>query len=226
MTRTLIFLAILLTTIAPLSAQEPDKSVDYSIRINSATNLRANPTTSADHIDTVPAGTQLNVTHEEGNWLQVTHREQNVWMANWLGHTRLAAPLPPQPHYPDFDPYTLFPDCTPAQFQPYAEWLLRINYLQIKFIVELFQDDPFSTTSYLFYNVSRTPDTAVQNFSLPPCRQAVELRTLTHHRLANAILFIMTMLTNNQDTVDEIHANQRKISVRIHELTPVIDINP
>ena len=62
----------------------------YSIRANGRYNLRAAPSLQGRFIETVPPGTVLHVVGEHDRWLKINRNGAEVWMAGWLGYTRVA----------------------------------------------------------------------------------------------------------------------------------------
>ena len=62
---------------------------DYQIRTDHYTNLRASYSLSATIVETVPTGTTLHVVGRTNRWLQINRNGINVWMADWVGHTRI-----------------------------------------------------------------------------------------------------------------------------------------
>ena len=75
-----LFFASLVT-----SAQE------YQIRTNHNTNLREGNSLTAGVVVTVSSGTVLHVVGNVNRWLQINRNGNTVWMAEWVGHTRVAA---------------------------------------------------------------------------------------------------------------------------------------
>ena len=63
----------------------------YSIRVNVNANIRAQPSLGATWLETVPAGTILEVLSQSGRWFKI-NRKGGAWMAGWLSHDRVAAP--------------------------------------------------------------------------------------------------------------------------------------
>ena len=63
----------------------------YHIQVAHNTNLRESYSLSAGIVETAPAGTTLLVTGQYGEWLKINHNGE-AWMANWVRHTRVAAP--------------------------------------------------------------------------------------------------------------------------------------
>ena len=68
---------------------------NYSIRVTYNTNLRVAGSLQARIVETAPAGTILNVIGSADRWLQIS-RNGNVWMADWVGHTRVEQTAPTQ----------------------------------------------------------------------------------------------------------------------------------
>ena len=62
---------------------------DYDIRIEHYTNLRASHSLQSAIIETAPAGTILQVIGSVNRWLQINRNGNEVWMASWVGHTRV-----------------------------------------------------------------------------------------------------------------------------------------
>ena len=62
---------------------------DYDIRIRYNTNLRASHSLQSAIIETAPAGTILHVIGSNSRWLQINSNGNQVWMASWVGHTRV-----------------------------------------------------------------------------------------------------------------------------------------
>ena len=70
---------------------------NYQIRITYNTNLRASYSTSSRIIETAPSGAVLHITGTQGRWLQVSKNGNQLWMAGWVGHTRVDNPPQAQP---------------------------------------------------------------------------------------------------------------------------------
>ena len=71
----------------------------YDIRTTSRNNLRAAPSLDGTFLETVPAGTVLHVVGRLNRWLKISRNGNEVWMADWIGYSRIegsagAAPLP------------------------------------------------------------------------------------------------------------------------------------
>ena len=62
---------------------------DYGIRVNNNTNLRATYSLEGDRVETVPAGTILQVVGRFNRWLKINRNGNEVWMADWVGFTRV-----------------------------------------------------------------------------------------------------------------------------------------
>ena len=67
---------------------------DYAIRVTFNTNLRAAASLQANIIETAASGTTLNVVSELNRWLRIDRNGNEVWMAGWVGHTRVREQLP------------------------------------------------------------------------------------------------------------------------------------
>ena len=123
MRRLLMVVTVLFAVSVLATSQEEYSPVHYTIRLNTDTNLRAEPDRNADLIATAPAQTVLTVTGETDDWLLVTYQEHEVWMANWLGHT----PLPPPVTQALIDnpiapliPFSRLPECTADDYDDVA----------------------------------------------------------------------------------------------------------
>lgn len=66
---------------------------NYSIRVQYNTNIRAQPSLSGQRLETVAAGTVLEVLAEFNKWLKV-NRGGDAWMAGWVSHERVAGGQP------------------------------------------------------------------------------------------------------------------------------------
>ncbi len=62
---------------------------DYSIRINWNTNLRTGPGLKETVFEIAPAAAILHVTGSQGDWLQISRNGKQLWLADWVGYTRL-----------------------------------------------------------------------------------------------------------------------------------------
>lgn len=84
----LTFLAVLICATA--SAQS------YSIRVTNNTNLRESYSLTSRRVETVPAGTTLQVVGSFNRWLKINLGGGEAWMASWVSHSRVegqAAPV-------------------------------------------------------------------------------------------------------------------------------------
>ncbi|MCY4072880.1 MAG: SH3 domain-containing protein [Chloroflexi bacterium] len=72
---------------------------NYAIHVTHNTNLRAAASLQARIVDTAPAGTILSVVGAANRWLHIDRSGSTVFMASWVGHTRIeeTAPTQPQP---------------------------------------------------------------------------------------------------------------------------------
>lgn len=61
----------------------------YSIRLDWHTNLRTGPGLNNAINEVAPAGTILRVTGARDNWLEIDRNGKALWMADWVGFTRL-----------------------------------------------------------------------------------------------------------------------------------------
>ncbi|MCY4071101.1 MAG: SH3 domain-containing protein [Chloroflexi bacterium] len=72
----------------------------YAIRLTYNTNLRTANSLTSGVVDTAPAGSILQVLGQQGRWLQINWNGNQVWMAGWVGHSRVQSPQqttsPPQ----------------------------------------------------------------------------------------------------------------------------------
>ncbi|MDE2775486.1 MAG: SH3 domain-containing protein [Chloroflexota bacterium] len=82
-----IIIWIALTAILCLTAN----AQSFSIRVRYNTNIRVQPSLDAAPLESVPAGTVLNVISEIDRWFKVD-RSGEAWMASWVSHERVAAP--------------------------------------------------------------------------------------------------------------------------------------
>ena len=63
----------------------------YSIRVEFNTNIRTEPSLNGARLETVPAGTIMEVLQEYNRWLRV-NRGGEAWMASWVSHERVETP--------------------------------------------------------------------------------------------------------------------------------------
>lgn len=61
----------------------------YSVQVTFNTNLRASYSLHAEIVETAPAGSVLQVMGEFNRWLKINRNGNEVWMANWVGHSRI-----------------------------------------------------------------------------------------------------------------------------------------
>ena len=85
MSRTLAALIALVLICGIATAQ------GYHIQVAHNTNLRESYSLNAAVVETAPAGATLLVTGQFGKWLKI-NRNGEVWMANWVRHSRVDAP--------------------------------------------------------------------------------------------------------------------------------------
>ena len=85
-TRLLASLILALALVSVAAAQ------DYHIRANGRYNLRASPSLDGAWIETVATGTTLHVVGKFNRWLKISRNGAEVWMADWLGYTRVDSP--------------------------------------------------------------------------------------------------------------------------------------
>ena len=81
--KTVITVALLALLCIGASAQS------YSVRVKFNTNIRAKPSLSGARLETVRAGTVLQVLDEFNKWFKV-NRGGGAWMASWVAHDRVA----------------------------------------------------------------------------------------------------------------------------------------
>ncbi len=63
---------------------------DYSIRVTYNTNLRDASSLQGSIVETVPAGTILQVVGMFNRWLKINRNGNALWLADWVGYTRVA----------------------------------------------------------------------------------------------------------------------------------------
>jgi len=63
---------------------------DYYIRVTHSTNLRASHSLDSAVRGGLQAGETAHVIGEHNNWLKINRNGQDLWMAGWVSHTRLA----------------------------------------------------------------------------------------------------------------------------------------
>ena len=75
--------------IAMLALYSVVSAQDYQIRTNGRNNLRAAPSLDGTFVETVPSGTILHVIGKQNRWLKISRNGREVWMADWLGYSRV-----------------------------------------------------------------------------------------------------------------------------------------
>ncbi|MCY4020024.1 MAG: SH3 domain-containing protein [Chloroflexi bacterium] len=90
---------LLLITIAVFFLCSFASAQGYDIRTTSRNNLRAAPSLDGTFLETVPSGTVLHVIGSFGRWLKISRNGNEVWMADWVGYSRVesSAGAAPQP---------------------------------------------------------------------------------------------------------------------------------
>ena len=63
---------------------------NYNIRTTYYTNLRNTYSLQGSVVETVPSGTTLLVVGNQSRWLRISRNGVEVWMADWVSHTRVA----------------------------------------------------------------------------------------------------------------------------------------
>lgn len=84
----LIILLVLGSCFGTASAQE------YSVRVTHNTNLRASYSLRSAIVETVGAGTILDVMRQFNRWLNISRDGQDVWLADWVPMTRVEIETP------------------------------------------------------------------------------------------------------------------------------------
>ena len=90
---------LLATMISILALCSVAMAQGYDIRTTSRNNLRAAPRLDGTFLETVPAGTVLHVLGRLNRWLKISRNGNEVWMADWVGYSRIesSAGAAPQP---------------------------------------------------------------------------------------------------------------------------------
>ncbi len=88
--RAALILLVLVSYCAAASAQ------GYSIRVTNNTNLRTSYSLQSAIAETVGAGTILDVTSQFQRWLEINRGGRSLWMANWVGYSRVGSSNQPQ----------------------------------------------------------------------------------------------------------------------------------
>ncbi len=89
----------------PLAPYMPAHPSGTMIRLDIAANLRESHSLDSALVVRLAEGSLLSVTDEFNRWLQVPYRGSELWLADWVMHTRLSleeitsiyAPPPPPP---------------------------------------------------------------------------------------------------------------------------------
>ena len=63
---------------------------DYQIRTDARVNLRATYSLEGEIVEAVPAGAILQVVGMFNRWLKINRNGNEVWLADWVGFTRVA----------------------------------------------------------------------------------------------------------------------------------------
>ena len=63
---------------------------DYHIRVSQNSNLRAEHSLESEIVETAPAGSVLNVVGQFNRWLKIDWMGRDLWIADWIAHTRVA----------------------------------------------------------------------------------------------------------------------------------------
>ena len=82
--RSLAALCLALSLVLAASAQ------NYSVSVARNANLRASHSLDSKRVETVPAGTALQVVGKFNRWLKINRGGQTVWLADWVSMTRVA----------------------------------------------------------------------------------------------------------------------------------------
>ena len=83
-----------LTIIVLLMVSWTASAQGYAIRLTYNTNLRASNSLTSGIVATAPAGSILQVLGQQGRWLQIDRNGNQVWMAGWVGHSRVQSVQP------------------------------------------------------------------------------------------------------------------------------------
>ncbi len=89
----------------PLAPYRPAHPSSTMIRLDIAANLRESHSLDSALVARLAEGSLLSVSDEFNRWLQVPYRGSELWLADWVMHTRLSleeitsiyAPPPPPP---------------------------------------------------------------------------------------------------------------------------------
>lgn len=103
-------LALLLALVLALSSLAQNS---YMIRLDTEANLRESWSLDSELAVRVPQGTQLAVIKHFNRWLKVSYQGNELWLADWVMHTRLNADGSP----PDTSPMMAMPaDMPPSNY--------------------------------------------------------------------------------------------------------------
>lgn len=110
----------------PLAPYMPVHPSGTMIRLDIEANLRENHSLDSELAVRLAEGSLLSVTDEFNRWLQVSYGDSELWLADWVMHTRLSleeiitiyAPPPPPPPVIIDNCCLIDRDCTTD-----AEWL-------------------------------------------------------------------------------------------------------
>lgn len=86
-----VLIATLLLALPIVTAQ-----TDYYIQAKFRTNLRAAPSLDSRVVTTAEAGETLLVLGISDRWLKINRKPYDVWMAEWVAHTRVEASVSTQ----------------------------------------------------------------------------------------------------------------------------------
>ena len=78
----------------------------YQIRTDNVINLRDSFSLDADIVEIVGAGTVLDVVGKFNRWYRISRNGAEVWMADWVDHSRLASDAPAATEYAAPQPIT------------------------------------------------------------------------------------------------------------------------
>lgn len=79
--------ALLLTMALALSSLAQNS---YMIRLDTEANLRASYSLDSELVARAPQGTELTVHEHFNRWLKVSYEGNEVWLGDWVMHTRLS----------------------------------------------------------------------------------------------------------------------------------------
>lgn len=80
---------------------------NYHIRVTNNSRLRTGHSLQNRIVETVPAGSVLNVVGQFNRWLKISRNERDLWLADWVDYTSVegaeTAAAQPQPQPADID---------------------------------------------------------------------------------------------------------------------------